>query len=839
MKDLRSNLPRIETITDEVEYAKCFAECAKSCSKFAEDFLGLDVFPYNKAFLDCDERFCIYRTGRQCLEQSEYVYTNEGIKQCKELKSGDEILSGKVEELHEFEDDLYEIRFWNGIKIKCNPIHPFYTRNSWITAEKLTTNDYIEFKNSDIKSTNSIGLNKARLFGYLYSDGYFAEKQSVKFVNNNQEFHRQVRELTLSEFGLNSRMTENNTRQLLITHHGSTKNPIIDYIKKSGLMGHSLGVITSLPHKEMKEFINGYFNGDGYLWVGKRPDRKGSRIELGFSVGISELRAYELQYMLWKLGVDSIVKKEWHKKSTRPFYRVLICRKEALDKILTWIDRIKYPDKFTKAEEELKKITFSRYGNFIIYDKDKKWVKIKSIKKIGKGKVIGFSVTPSEEIISYCGMRTHNTGKTRSISIKAIWFGYFAPLLASNIGDGACNIVIASITKDQAYLIFRYIRNFIHKSPTLRAKIVNETKTELSMEWFDGGGITNFIVRPIGDTGDSLRGYSVHMAILDEAAYIPQVVYDAFIASTVTTKPRILLTSTPKGKNGPFFNFCEHSYIIYEKGIPRPTLDPSGNPRKKSKNYNWVQFHVTTFDSPLAANDPEVLDVIKSVSKASEKQELYGEFLDSGNSVISYNLMQEALTQVQRPKFEYFELGVDTSGKGSDETVLMTFGVTSDCIFPIDVYTEVTTDQVLLAKKINELNDIYHYRRIYIDSTGLGQGLVDNCKHENPSLPVYSINFREFKTDLYVNLERLFEHRLINLSLLEQHYRDKLDEQLRSMYFEYGKHKESPERVRTDSPHDDWADACALGCYGQTIGEEIQELDADQLFNDNYVDWSD
>src|SRR5574337_458657 len=727
------NLPPIELITDELEYAKCFAECAKSAAAFAINFLGLEVFDYNKAFLDCNERFITYRAGRQCLEKSEYIYTNTGIKQVSELVNGDEILGGNISELREFEDDLYEITFWNGVKIKTNGEHPFYTRNSWIEAQKLTTNDYIMFNNgTGLNHTKSIGKEKARLFGYLYSDGYYAIKQSVKFVNNNQEFHRQVRELSLSEFGIESRMTENNTRQLLITHHGSHKNQIIDYIKETGLMGHSLGIITSLPHDELKEFINGYFNGDGYLWVGKRPDRKGSRVELGFSVGISEKRAYEIQFLLWRLGISSIVKSEWMKKSTRPFYRVLIARKESLDKILVWIDRIKYPDKFVLAEKVLKELDFKKYGNFILYENDKHWARIKNIKKINKGKVIGFSVSPSEEIISYCGMRTHNTGKSRNAAIKAIWFGYFAPLLAYNLDEGVCNIVIASITKDQANLIFRKISDFIHKSPTLTDKIVYQTKSELTIRWYDGGGVTNFIVRPIGDTGDSLRGFTCHMAILDEAAYIPQVVYDAFIASTVTTKPRILLTSTPKGKQGAFWNFCERSYVIYRKGLPEQILDHNGKPRQKSKKFNWVQFHVTTFDNPFAASDPEVLDVIKSTSKAAEKQELYGEFLDGGNSVISYNLMQEALTQVQRPKFEYFELGVDTSGKGSDETVLMTFGVTSDCIFPIDVYTEVTTDQTELAKTINAMHRQYNYRRIYVDSTGLGDTLVDNCQKENP-----------------------------------------------------------------------------------------------------------
>jgi len=161
-------------------------------------------------------------------------------------------------------------------------------------------------------------------------------------------------------------------------------------------------------------------------------------------------------------------------------------------------------------------------------------------------------------------------GKTTNAALKAIHFAFFAPLFAHNIDTGVANVIIASLSKDQAHLILSKIAEFIHMSPTLSKKILRETKTEMSIEWFDGKGKTNFIVRPIGDTGDSLRGFTAHMAILDEAAYIPQVVYDAFLPSTVTTKPHILLTSTPKGKSGQFFKSCIESHTLYEHGIPTP-----------------------------------------------------------------------------------------------------------------------------------------------------------------------------------------------------------------------------------------------------------------------------
>jgi hypothetical protein len=424
-------------------------------------------------------------------------------------------------------------------------------------------------------------------------------------------------------------------------------------------------------------------------------------------------------------------------------------------------------------------------------------------------------------------------GKSRNAAIKAIHFGYFAPIFASNLDEGQANIVIASLSKDQAYLIFNKISNFIHKSPTLSKLIRRETKSEMTIEWYDGSGVTNFIVRPIGDTGDSLRGFTVHFAILDEAAYIPQVVYDAFLPSTVTTKPHILLTSTPKGKSGQFFKSCMTSHTLYEKGIPSPI---EGHEDKE--RFPWTQFHVTTFDNPLAASDPMVLKLIRGTNKAAERQEIYGEFLDGGNSLIPYNLLQESLISIERLAFEYYECGVDTSGKGQDETVVIISGVKDNKIYPVEIYTELTTEQPALARKIKQFNKTYGFRRVYIDETGMGDTLLDLMKEVDDDIPVYGVNFKSDKTDLYVNLERLFEEREINLSLLEDYAKEKLAEQLSYMYWDHGKFKDQQPKVRSEHS-DDYSDAMALCAYGQQKVPFLQDVDGlwEAPYAGEYVGW--
>lgn len=267
------------------------------------------------------------------------------------------------------------------------------------------------------------------------------------------------------------------------------------------------------------------------------------------------------------------------------------------------------------------------------------------------------------------------------------------------------------------------------------------------------------------------------------------------------------------------------SHTLYEHGKPKPI---EGHEDKQK--YPWTQFHVTTFDNPLAASDPQVLKLIKGTTKAAERQEIYGEFLDGGNSLIPYNLLQEALTPIERPKFEYYDAGVDTSGKGADETVIVIAGVREGVMYPVEIYTELTTEQPKLARKISEYNRIYGLRRIYIDETGMGDTLMDLCREVDPDMNLYGINFKSDKINLYINLERLFEElnpkgsgRLINISLLEDYSRDKLVEQLSYMYWDHGKFKDQQPKVRSEHA-DDYSDSMALVAFGQQKVDFIRDI---------------
>ena len=56
--------PDTQTIEDRKDLLQTIAECADKPSRFSEVFLDHDVFEYNKRYVDCQDRFIVYRSGR-------------------------------------------------------------------------------------------------------------------------------------------------------------------------------------------------------------------------------------------------------------------------------------------------------------------------------------------------------------------------------------------------------------------------------------------------------------------------------------------------------------------------------------------------------------------------------------------------------------------------------------------------------------------------------------------------------------------------------------------------------------------------------------------------------
>ena len=359
-----------------------------------------------------------------CLDGEDFLYASNGCIEAREFSVGQNSLAGHIKTNRPFEDDVYEVTFSNGNKVKCNLEHPFWwipykkkSAGEWKPLKEILAKDkithgskygYVYFAEASEFKLDTVELKSPRLLGYLCSDGYvIGESQSIKFTNNNEKFLGEVERLVGADFPVIDckRYKKNNGYDILLTQKSAnySGNELKNFIRSLNITKDSYGKILSGDSEGLREFVRGFFNGDGYLLIRQRKNGYGKtpHVEIGFCIGNSNRKAHEFQYILWKLGITSYICKERFKSSTGEFCRVKVNQTSIKD-CLSILENTKYPEKFERAEEVLALKPEYRH-------KYRNWVSIKKIEHVGRKVVSGIS-TESGELFGVCGMKTHNTG---------------------------------------------------------------------------------------------------------------------------------------------------------------------------------------------------------------------------------------------------------------------------------------------------------------------------------------------------------------------------------------------------------------------------------------------
>lgn len=403
-----------------------------------------------------------------------------------------------------------------------------------------------------------------------------------------------------------------------------------------------------------------------------------------------------------------------------------------------------------------------------------------------------------EQFIIYRSGR--QVGKTMTTAVKAIHYAFFAPIMMFDKNKSEATIVIAAPTQNQATIMFGRIRQTISNSDFLSRYITRSTQTEITVRWLNGKGTTNIITRAAGETGISLRGYSPDVIIVDECSFIKESIMRSFLPSGLATHAAVWLTSTPYSKNGYFYKACMNS-------------------RPKKKDGSWIEFHVKSTDSPLVKSNPAFLAMVEEATEDEYVQEVEGEFLDLGNSLIPRSLLLDAVTdKTHRGNVSYY-MGVDVARTGRDETVYIIAAVDEEngVVWVEETKSESQSNMMGVAEEMMYFYKKYNLETIYIDETGLGGGLVDIARSKD--LPVRGVVFTlNEKNDMYSNVRFLFENKRVKLKAM-----DDLFHQLSFMKREFtegGKLK-----IVTEGAHDDYADAFALLCNAVKRGDSWHLVD--------------
>ncbi len=343
--------------------------------------------------------------------------------------------------------------------------------------------------------------------------------------------------------------------------------------------------------------------------------------------------------------------------------------------------------------------------------------------------------------------------------------------------------VNASITLDQAKIIFLNVLRLIKGKPFLELLVDRLRWTPYPQLYFINGSV--FTARSTQNRGEHLLGNDYDFFNLDEAAFElhPEYVLDEVIAMRLADREGMLdLTSTPKGKNW-----------FYVKSLELSRRHESA----------YVQTG-STLENPHVSRQ-YVERKMRTLSETRVAQNILGEFVDTGEEIISEDLIQTAIalsTGLARPREGHrYCHGWDLARKIT-HTVGVTIDVTSKPYQVVAIERFQGRDWNSVFAAVRKKHRDYG-GQILLDSTGLGDVVLSQLKDVGAEGYNFGSGAGKAKIELLVNLQLMHERRDIAYPCYEQLAADELWSNLQEMR----------EATWTHNDACDFMMALALACW--------------------------
>lgn len=365
-----------------------------------------------------------------------------------------------------------------------------------------------------------------------------------------------------------------------------------------------------------------------------------------------------------------------------------------------------------------------------------------------------------QEILDAKGDIVANTGRQVG---KTMTFSHKIAMYLLN--NPKHNIIVVSLTLDQAQLIITMILDYLqkhHKNQIAKGKL-KPTQSRVALK-----NKAKVISRPVGTTGDAVRGFTGDVLYIDEASGMPEMMWKAAMPTLATTGGQIWMSSTPRGK---FVGSTSEKNFFFKcwENLEDEWQVFTTNTEEVYKNRKvtdiWTQ---EKYDK----SNVFIKKQKRILSDMEYRQEYLGEFLDDMRQWFDDDLIRSCMTE-ERPnritKGETY-LGVDIARMGDDESSFEIIDYKGDNLFHVEnqITTKTTLSQT--TRHIESLHQLYDFSKIFIDDEGIGVGVLDfllendDTKNHtigiNNSKQVISSDGRTKKlqkTLLYSNLKMLME----------------------------------------------------------------------------------
>jgi len=225
-----------------------------------------------------------------------------------------------------------------------------------------------------------------------------------------------------------------------------------------------------------------------------------------------------------------------------------------------------------------------------------------------------FLESNSPQILLNC---SRQSGKSTSTAAKALHTGLFF--------ENSLTLLISPSLRQSAEL-FRKVTTFL-KHLDDPPRLIEDNKLSLTFE--HGSRIVS-----LPSSEDTIRGYSaVDLLILDEASRVDDDLYRSIRPMLAISQGQLIAMSTPFGKRGFFFS-------------------------EWTEGENWERIMATAHDCPRITKE-FLRNEQKSIGDWWYRQEYMCEFVETTDSVFSYDMIMQSLSSDVQPLMVGEELNDD------------------------------------------------------------------------------------------------------------------------------------------------------------------------------------
>lgn len=298
-------------------------------------------------------------------------------------------------------------------------------------------------------------------------------------------------------------------------------------------------------------------------------------------------------------------------------------------------------------------------------------------------------------------------GKSTVVSIKAVHRAIFR--------DNQ-TILLFSPTQRQSSELFYRVRKMVKSVPEYESQLTVDNVTSLELR--NGSRIIS-----LPGTSWNVRGYKADLVIIDEAAGVPDAVFDAVSPMLLTTNGQLVIVSTPQSKSGDF-------YRAYMSDV-------------------WGKYVVRASDNPRM-QAPDKVDFLNT------------ELLDRGSRIYSQEYECEFLDdmdigRIRRSWWRFYDIDSLQKLRSRSSDIYISWDTASK-IKELNDYSvgtvwlrirddhyllEMVKDKMLfpeLVKAAIDLNNKYRPTYNLIEDKSSGTALIQQLHEQRPNMPIKPID---------------------------------------------------------------------------------------------------